>query len=194
MVTDEERKKALADARDTVTARLKDMQSDMSENEEALFLVIEQELNLNREQCMKRLRMHKEEEFARMVDEEYKRNLDALEKRLKWTVESFKAFEKAMIPVDATNEQTILGWEFRFKDEMTGVESPTIREIFRFICTGLPDPLVLTYPKRFVQEVSSKYDRKIFEQEFDRKDLGWEEGKDDSARYYRVKFMLRQRA
>ena len=194
IVTDKERRKALEDARDAVTARLKSTQSDMSENEEALFLVIEQYLNLDREKCMNRLRMKKEEEFAQMVDEEYKRNLNVLKKRQKWTAEYFKAFEKVIMPVDVTNEQTIFGWEFRFKDEVTGVKSPTIREIFRFTCTDLPDPLVLTNPKRFIQEVSSKYDRRIFEHEFDRKDLGWEEGKDSSERYYKLKFMLRQRA
>ena len=174
MVTDQERKRLLADARRVVTAKLQGVRSDMSEYEQALFRVIEQELDLDREECMKRLRMQKEQEFARMVDEEFKRNLYVLTKKQKVTNESFKAFEAAMIPVNVT-DQKIFGWDFRFKDEVTGAISLTIREIIPQTCTELPDPLVLIDRRRFVQEVSSKYDGRIFEHEFDRKDVGWEQ-------------------
>jgi len=192
MVTDEERKKALEDARAAATAKLQGRYSDMSENEQALFFAIEQGLGLDKETCIRDLRKHKEKEFARMAEDEYNRNLDALKEKQKWTTESFKALETAMVPVDATR-QKIFSWDFRFKDEITGVQCSTIREIFRSTCTELADPLVIVDRKRFIREVSNKHDREIVEGKFDRKEIGWSGPEDDNARYLVVKFMLRAR-
>ena len=192
MVTDEERKRALEDARAAATAKLQGKYSDMSENEQALFFAIEQVLGLDRETCIRDLRMHKEKEFALMVNDECKRNLDALKEKQKWTTESFKALESAMVPVD-TISQAVFRWDFSFKDEITGMQSSTIREIFRSACTELADPLVLVDRKKFIREASSQHDREIVEGNFDRKEVGWSGPEDDNARYFTVKFMLRVR-
>ncbi len=198
MVTEEERKKALADARAVAMAKLQGMRLDMSENEQALFLAIEQELGLTREECIKRLQLHKKQEFDRIVDEEYKRNISTIDRKEKWTrkwmSESFKALEEVMVPVSVGSEQKILGWDFRFRDEKTGAKSPTIRELFQYLCGELPNPLVLRDRGKFVQEAATRYDRKVFEHMFDRKEVDGDRWKDEGTRYYSVKFMLRRLA
>ena len=187
----EEVRKAHIEARTAANAKILRMRSDLSENEQALFLAIEKHLGLDRETCINDLRMHSRQEFDRLVNEEYRRNLDALRNKPKWITESIKALEIAVIPVNATDPQNILGWGFRFKDEITRSKTPPIREIFRRTDFELPDALLLTRRQQFIQEVRSRYDRKIFEHKFDRKQAGWEQEKHGGARYFTVKFMLR---
>lgn len=186
----EEVTKAHIEARAAAKAKMQRMQSSLSENEQAIFLAIEKHLGIDKETCIKNLRMHKKQEFERLFKEEYMRNLDALRNEPKWITESFKALEHAVTPVDATKAQYVLGWDFRFKDEITGSKTPPIREIFRPKC-ALPDVLLLTDRQQFIQEVRSRYNGKIFEHEFDRKQAGWEPAKDGGTRYLIVKFMLR---
>ncbi len=192
MVNEEQRKKLLEEAREAVTAKLQRSRSDISEVEQALFLVIEQELGLNRETVMNRLKMRKQEEFNRLVDEEYKRRLDGIEKKREWTTESFKAFEAVMMPVDPSDEKP-LGWDYRFADELAGAKSATIREIFRYNYSSLADPQVLSDPNNWLQGVADKFDGKIVEHVFDRKEIDGTQWNDESTRYYKVSFKLRKR-
>ncbi|HTY75000.1 MAG TPA: hypothetical protein VMD05_05480 [Candidatus Nanoarchaeia archaeon] len=191
MVSEDMRKKALEDARATVAARLQARHSDMSENEQALFLVIEQHLGLNRQKCMELLRAHKQREFDRLVVEEYNRNLAMLKDGKGRPTDYFKMLENIVVPVKVTDEQKILGWGFRFKDEVTGSKSPPIREIFRQKNAAASKTVSINDRERFIQEVRSEYDGKIFEHHFDRMQVGWEPGKKGTERFFTVKFMLR---
>jgi len=193
MVSDDVRKKALDDARTAVAARLQARHSDMSENEQALFLVIEQHLGLNRQKCMELLRTHKQQEFDRLVVEEYNRNLAMLKSGKVGPTDYFKTLENIIVPVKVSNEQAILGWGFRFKDEVTGSKSPPIREIFRSKNAATPKTVSIDDRERFIQEVRSEYDGKIFDHKFDRMQVGWEPGKKGTERFFTVKFMLRAR-
>jgi len=189
--TIEEVRKAHIEARAAAASKIQGMWSGLSENEQALFLAIEQHLGLDRETCMNNLRTFRRQEFNRLVDEGYRLNLDALRRNQKWIVESFKAFETAVIPVKDTDEQNILGWTYRFKDEITGSKSPTIREIIRHKNIELPDLLLLTRRNQFIEEIRNRYDRKIVAHEFDRVQAGWKPEKNGGSRYFSVKFMLR---
>ena len=187
----DEVRKARVRARAAATAKIQEMHSGLSENEQALFLAIEQHLGLDKETCIGNLRIHNRKELDRLISEEYARNLETLRKNPKWIEESFKTFETAVIPVKPANEQKILGWGFRFKDEVTGSKSPPIREIVRQKPIELPDVLLLTHRNRFIEEVRNRYDGKVFEHVFDRMQVGWAPGKHGFERYFAVKFMLR---
>ena len=117
----------------------------------------------------------------------------AKEEKEKYTAESWKLFFANLTPVSIGNEQEILSWSHRFIDEVTGEKSPSIANIIRERCPAIPEKIALSDPKKFAQEISSAFNAKVFEYEFNRTDIDPIRWRHSNSRWFAVKFMLRQK-